>query len=307
VPYPYLSKALSRIRAKLGTEGLGERLDGLEGGLARLDVLEEQLADIANSPKGPVYLGDHTALVETRWGGILIVDTRESVLAPALLLLGMWEPAVTEWFQSVLSAGRTFVDIGANIGYYSLLASRLTGTSGRVIAIEAHPRMVELLRRNMVVNGFGGVSIRHAAAWSEAGTVKFNLRSHFAANSSVGALAPDQLHELGDTEQIVEVEAIAVDDLLDSVRTVDFLKVDVEGAEVRAFSGLSRTLHRSPDVTVMFEWSPGQLRMVGDDPEALLDLLEGHGLRFRLVEAGMKSVDRDGLLGIHHANVVAAR
>jgi hypothetical protein len=133
-----------------------------------LDAIDGELAAIqaGRYPRGPVYLGDNTAVVTTRWGGILLVDTRDSTLSPALLLHVIWEPEATKWFQDTLRPGQVFVDVGANVGYFSLLARALTGESGRVIAVEAHPRLVELLRRNMIVNGYRDVDIFHNAAWS---------------------------------------------------------------------------------------------------------------------------------------------
>ncbi|HLI74795.1 MAG TPA: FkbM family methyltransferase [Acidimicrobiales bacterium] len=302
--HPYLSRAVSRFRSRLGLEDMERRLSSMG---SQLDDLAVQLTRIESSPTWPAYLGDHTAIFRTQWGGILLVDTRESVLAPALLLFGVWEPSVTAWFQSALKEGQTFVDIGANIGYYSVLGGRLTGPSGRVVAIEAHPRMVALLRRNKVVNGLGNMTIWEKAAWAGDTKLEFHVRSDFAANSSVGAMSRAALDDLGDTEDVMEVDGIAVDELVADLDRVDLVKVDVEGAEVQVMKGLLRTFARNPGMTLMFEWSPGQLRMVGDDPDELLDILEGLGFRFRMLESPMETIDRRQLLAVHHGNVVATR
>jgi len=106
---------------------------------------------------------------------------------------------------------------------------------------------------------------------------------------------------------VVEVPAVPVDELLVGLPPVDVLKVDVEGAEVHVVTGLAATLARSPGVVVMFEWAPAQIESVGDAPGALLDLLEGHGFRFRLIERDLAPVDRAGLLDLQYGNVVATR
>ena len=259
-------------------------------------------------PSGPVYLGDHRALVATRWGAKMEVDTRDSLLAPWLLLDGLWESHVTGWMHDVLKPGDVFVDAGANIGYFTVLGAKLVGPGGRVVAVEAHPATVEILRRNVIINGFrDSVSVWHRAAWSEATDLKFHQRQHFAANSSVASVGSDGLSALGDTEVVVEVPAVALDDLLADLPRVDVLKVDVEGAEVRAFAGLARTLQANRDVTVMFEWSPEQLTQMGDRPSDLLDALREHGFSFRLLEADLAPVDPDELLQLPYGNVVAAR
>ena len=289
------------MRRWAGITEIAQRVDSVS---ERLDALPETLA--ARDPGG-VYLGDHTALVKTRWGGILLIDTRESVLGPALLLHGLWETDVTRWFQETLRPGEVFVDVGANVGYYTLLASRLVGDAGRVVAIEAHPRMAELLRRNVIINGRFNISTWHRAAWWRAETLSLHARRHFAANSSAGSLGESALQTLDDQEDVVRVDAVPLDDLLSDLPVVHLIKIDVEGAEVQVVKGLRATLEKNPRITVIFEWSPGQLEMVGNEPAALVELMEGHGFKFRLMEDGLEPIRGEDLLSIHYGNVVASR
>ena len=261
---------------------------------------------LGTTPRGPVYLGDHTALLTTQWGGMLFVDTRDALVAPSLLLHGLWEAEVTDWLTSTLRPGDVFVDIGANVGYFSLLAARLVGPTGGVVAVEAHPRMAELLRRNIIANRVGATTW-HRAAWSHPELLTFHLRVNFASNSSAGTLDPVSLDELGDTEELVEVRGVPVDDLLDGMHRVDVIKIDVEGAENRVVQGLSRTLAANPGVTVMFEWSPGQMAMLDDDPRDLIDAFTGAGFRFRLIEDGLAPITPSALLQREYGNVVASR
>ena len=298
--HPYLARAAARVRRALGIEDLARRLDGIE---ARLTG-----GDIGRYPHGPVYFGDHTALVTTRFGTKMLVDTRDALVAPWLVSDGLWESHVTEWLGRILEPGQVFVDVGANIGYFTLLAATRVGPEGRCIAVEAHPRLAELLQRNVIVNGFHGfVTVWPCAAWSETTTLKLHLRRHFASNSSMGSIGDVALGRLGDTEDIVEVAARSLDEVLAEQPRVDVIKVDVEGSEVQVFTGLARTLAANPGVTVMFEWSPSQITDVGDDAGALLDLLERHGLRFRLLENDLQPIDRLGLLRLDYGNVVATR
>jgi FkbM family methyltransferase len=276
---------------------------------ARLDTVDQRLAALEGrrDPGAPVYLGDHLALVATRWGAKMVVDTRDSLLAPWLLLDGLWEAHLTGWMQQKLRPGDVFVDAGANVGYFTILGGQLVGDNGRVVAVEAHRGLVELLRRNVIINGMRDrVTVWHRAAWSAETSIGFHQRAHYAANSSVGSVGEPGLSELGDTEELVEVPAVPLDDLLGGLDRVDVLKVDVEGAEVQAFTGLQRTLEGNPGITVVFEWSPEQLRQVGDDPRDLVDLLSHHGLRFRLLEEDLAPIDRARLLELPYGNVVAA-
>jgi FkbM family methyltransferase len=296
--HPYLSRAAARVRRSLGLDDLNRRLD----------TIESRLAGVDRYPHGPVYFGDHTALVATRWGAKMLVDTRDAMVAPWLVLDGLWESHVTEWLQRTLQPGQVFVDVGANIGYFTLLGAGFVGPQGNVVAIEAHPRLAELLRRNVIINGYHGyVTTWQRAAWSEATELKFHLRQNFASNSSIGSIGSDALARLGDTEEIVEVQALPLDDLLADIPRVDVIKIDVEGAEVHVVTGLERTLAANPDVTVMFEWSPTQIEDVGDTPGTLIDLLAGHGFGFRLLESGLGAIDRAALLALPYGNVVASR
>jgi FkbM family methyltransferase len=246
--------------------------------------------------------------VATRWGAKLVVDTRDALLSPWLLLDGLWESHVTGWMQQTLRPGDAFVDVGANIGYFTLLAAQTVGATGRVVAVEAHPGLAELLRRNVVINGVHGrVAVFEKAAWSEAAKLRFHQRAHYSANSSVGSIGEDALADLDDTEDVIDVEGVPLDDLLAGLARVDVVKVDVEGAEVHAFTGMETTLRSNPNITVLFEWSPAQIRNLGDDPAALIDQLAGYGFRFRLMESELQPIDRSGLLDLPYGNVVARR
>jgi FkbM family methyltransferase len=289
-----LTRLAARIRRSLGTTDLAIRLDAVEMKLRE------------HRPR-PTYLGDHTALVETRWGGMLLLDTRDSVLGPALMLYGLWEIDVTNWFQEILRPGHVLVDVGANIGYYTLLGSQLVGDEGHVVAIEAHPRMAELLNRNVIINGRHNVTTWDRAAWSHSEALKFHARRHFASNSSAGSLGDRGLEQLHDDEEVLEVQAVKLDEILADVPRVDLIKIDVEGSEVQVLMGLAETLASNHEVTVMFEWSPGQLEMVGNSPAALIELMSDHGFCFRLMEQGLASISEAELLKIHYGNVVARR
>lgn len=297
----YLSRLAARARSALGVEELKQRMAAMESQLAGLPV-------DPSYPRGPLYFGDHTALVATRWGAKMLVDTRDAAIAPWLVLDGMWEPHVTAWMQTTLQRGNVFVDVGANVGYFTLLGARLVGPEGRVVAVEAHPELAGLLQRNVVINGAHGyVTTHHRAAWSENTELEFNVREHFAGNSSVGRLDEPGRVMLGDTERAVKVEAVRLDDLLDGLgRPVDVMKIDVEGAEVHAFTGLERTLAANPDLVVMFEWARAQIESVGDTPADLARLVDSYGFKLRLLETG-ETIDTSRLLDLPYGNVVASR
>jgi FkbM family methyltransferase len=295
---------LDEIETRFASELAGcisERLDGIE---ARLTALTTE-----RWTNPPVYLGDHTAVVTSRWGGKILVDTEETIMTPLLLSDGVWEPEVTSWLQRTLRPGQVFVDVGANVGYFTILGGQLVGHTGRVVAIEAHPRMADFLRRNVVLNSMPAfVTTWHRAAWSEATTLEFHLRVRYAASSSVSTSGKHSLDYYHDTEETVEVEAVVLDDLLSDLRTVDVIKIDVEGAEVHVLKGLTRTLKANPAMAIMFEWAPDLLRKEGLGPDALLDLLEDNGFTFRLLSGDTdRPISRSELFPLPYANIAAVR
>src|SRR5262249_57806096 len=96
----------------------------------------------------------HTLMTRTVFGHVLYLDTRDLSLTPALALRGVWEPNVTRVLLRLLRPGMRVVEVGANVGYYTVLAASCVGPTGSVIAFEANPSVAERLRRAVVVNGY---------------------------------------------------------------------------------------------------------------------------------------------------------
>lgn len=281
-------RGLDQLRRALGTKHLAGLIEALD-----------------TTPS--VYLGDHLAVVKTKWGAKLVVDTRDRLLAPNLLLDGCWEDHLTQWLRRSLKPGATFVDVGANIGYYTILGAQLVGPSGRVVAVEAHPGNVALLRRNVRLNGHHlTVTVCEQAAWSERATLSFYERDNFGPNSSVKSVGQDLLDDLADSESAVSVQAGPLDDI-DGLAQVDIMKVDIEGSEVRAFKGAERILSSSPDLRVLVEWSPGQIEHVGNSARELVDILQGYGMTLHLAEDHFAPIAAKDLLEVPYGNIVASR
>jgi FkbM family methyltransferase len=151
---------------------------------------------------------------------------------------GLVEPAVQSALRTYLRPGMTFYDIGANIGFFSLLAARLVGPEGRVVAFEADPEVAARLREHIVRNGCAQIDARQQAMWSHATKVTFARTDPARSpDRGLGHVAPDA--EAGG----IQVEAVSLDDLMGSEAPPDFLKCDVEGAEVEVFRGAQRLLN----------------------------------------------------------------
>lgn len=150
---------------------------------------------------------------------------------------GGGEPEVQEALQQHLRQGMTFYDIGANIGFFSLLAARQVGREGRVVAFEADPEIAARLREHVTRNAFGWIAVEEKAVWSEQGTVYFaRIDPATSPDRGLGHVASANA---GDT---IQVNAVSLDEFTKTQPPPDFLKCDVEGAEVEVFRGAQRLL-----------------------------------------------------------------
>lgn len=173
---------------------------------------------------------------------------------------GDGEFEVQQAFQEYIRPGMTVYDIGANIGFFSLLAARLVGPGGRVVAFEADPEVAARLREHVARNKFSWVVVEEKAVWSEPCSVLF-------ARTDTG-VSPDR--GLGHVVSIEEantirVDAVSLDEYSRAFPPPNFLKCDVEGAEVEVFRGAGRILSESRPIVLCEMHSHENHRIVIDD------------------------------------------
>ena len=165
---------------------------------------------------------------------------------------GVYEPHVTAVFQKHLKPGMHVLDIGANIGYFSMLSASLVTRTGSVMAIEPNAENVKLVELSRRANGFEQVTVVQAAAGRELGLLVLNTAY---SNGTTAALSDDAA-QLADA---TTVACLRLDDVVPADRQIGFIKIDVEGAEYNALLGASALIKRSHPV-IASEFSPGLLR-----------------------------------------------
>ena len=167
----------------------------------------------------------------------LLADAADAAVTPGLRS-GEYESHLTAVFERYCTPGMTVVDVGANLGYYSLLASKLVGESGRVIALEPNSENCRLLLSSLRLHGTGNVQLVPVAADTATGWAYYS--THVGSN---GGLIDDRdlLAHPG-----VVVPTFRLDDIVDG--PVGFLKMDVEGAEGRVVKGATRLIERDRPV-----------------------------------------------------------
>jgi FkbM family methyltransferase len=158
-------------------------------------------------------------------------------LQKQILLDGAYEPDVVDILHKYLRPGATFVDVGANIGYFTLIAAQTVGPQGTVHSFEPGPETAERCRQNVARNGLAdNVQLHQIALSNQLAQLAFYISSD-SGNSSLSG-------EGLDVKERVTVQTRSGDDVLSDLTRLDLLKMDVEGAELKALYGLRGTLER---------------------------------------------------------------
>jgi FkbM family methyltransferase len=215
-------------------------------------------------------LGKTTPWVEIN-GFKLQVDLRDDGVGFPLFVNRAYEPLETAFLRSALKPGMCFVDVGANIGYYTTMASQLVGTGGQVIAIEPDPYNFRLLTANVQANRLNNVVLLNLALGSQPGD---GFLSRSRAN-----LGDHRLWDCGDEREHVRVRIDTLDNIIDSrgLREPDFVKMDVQGYEYQVVRGMQKVQDRIPRLVVLSEYWPHGLSEAGANPGAFLGFFRTGG------------------------------
>lgn len=188
------------------------------------------------------YLGDYTALCTNIYGQKMFVDTRDTSLAPHLLEGGYWERWITEAMRPFLRHA-CFFDVGANHGWYSLVA-QMEGAK-EVHCFEPNPRLLDLVKRTMWVNGYSW-NLYNMALGDEAKDAKLNFNWNLTGSASI--------LQVGGADVTQDVKVRRFDDVIPSNVSGPFVfKVDVEGFEPRMLLGAKDFLEQK-GATVFSEY-----------------------------------------------------
>jgi FkbM family methyltransferase len=228
-------------------------------------------------------LGAHPHLVELPEFKVF-VRLNDLLVGAAIATHKEWEPHVQRELSPLLRPGGCFVDVGANVGYFTLLAASRVGPGGRVVAFEPNPDNRHLLGQSLTANTFSNVTIhpfavadREAVMWLHRG--KFNSLCWFTPEPT--------------DRESVEVRVVVLDDVLSDLSRIDVIKIDTDGAEPLILRGARELLRRHRPV-IFLEYAPANYPAVSRaGVEEPLDELRGLGYDLYLLTAGGPSGPRD--------------
>lgn len=203
-------------------------------------------------------------------GGLKLSSPRKNKSARKAFIQGYDNPALLKWLEGVLKPGMTVLDVGANVGLYTLFMARRVGSEGRVIAIEADPDTAAILEQNVRASGFSNVTIANVAVGSEPGKVMFQRSAKNRGESHISGAG-----EAGSVEVPVKTLDFVCAEL--GLGPIGYVKMDVEGYEVSALQGFRARLDSDQGMIVQTELMPRHLARYGKSPEDLRAALEPLG------------------------------
>ena len=205
-------------------------------------------------------------------GKTLHMDLRDQAVSSEIFAKGIWEPEETKFLEEILQPGMVFVDIGANIGYYTVLASSLVGATGKVFAFEPDPKNFAFLKKNITENHCHNVLVNQKAVGAATGQLLLYRSGKNFGDHRTYEPQDHRIREQGTTRMTVAVNAISLDDYFaDRSESIDFIKMDIQGSEYNALVGMRAVLHRNPAVVILTEFWPTGLLQAGVPPNVFLD------------------------------------
>jgi len=205
-------------------------------------------------------------------GHEMFLDSKDSL---CLSINGVYEPLATEIIKKEVKSGDIVLDIGAHIGYYTLIFAKLVGENGKVFAFEADPTNFNLLKKNIITNGYKNVILIHKAVCNETKKIKLYLCEY---NNGMHRIYKSKF-----CRSHIEIESTRLDDYFEKInfnKQINFIKIDVEGAELDVLRGMSLLLDKNKKLKILTEFTPVSLFEQGHNPEDFIKILDKHDFQF---------------------------
>jgi FkbM family methyltransferase len=211
-------------------------------------------------------------------GCVMELDTREYLQKRAYY--HCYEARELAFLERWLRAGDRMIDIGANVGVFTLVGARLVGADGRVDAFEPVPATHDRLLRNIALNGYQCVHPQRAAVTDHSGAVSLGIPEERLVGYSTADFS------IGQTLEAVDAPAVTLDGYIDDDRPVRLLKIDAEGSEQDILTGARRVLEEMPPAAVLLELNHAMLTAHGSSTAEVMSTLAAAGYELHTLGPG---------------------
>lgn len=207
----------------------------------------------------------------------MVLDKTDTDISKQVEKFGWYsdEAFETSLFEKYLKKGMTVLDLGGNIGFYTILARSIVGPKGKVFSFEPFPDNANLIRASIKENSFTNVTVVEAAVSDRIGKDTLHLSPDACSEHSL--LDLDFQYNLEPQQNEIEVQTLTVDDYLEKNVgdfKVDFIKMDIEGSESRAIKGMQKVLEKNKHLILMTEFWPNGFKEDNRDPRDFLEMLD---------------------------------
>ena len=195
------------------------------------------------------------------------------------------EPVETQLFNDIIKNGEVLVDVGANIGYFTLLMAKLSGPTGKIFSFEPEDNNFELLDKNVKCNNYQNIVLEKKGVSDHNGTNKF-----FLSTKNTGM---HSLQKIRDGSKEIKIDVIKLDDYfstLDLVEKISLIKIDVEGAEFQVLNGM-KTILKNENLRLLIEFIPEHLEKHGTNPSDVLKILDDNNFELYQINENTKELE----------------
>jgi FkbM family methyltransferase len=251
-----------------------------------LDPIVSVLAGVL-AAAGSIFLPSSTAATQVTLSGAAVLNLPPGLPSARRLSAGYYEPELSTLIRSLLVPGSTLVDVGANVGYYTIIGSRLVGKAGRIYAFEPEAEVYRYLELNVRQNELGNVITVPKALADVSGA------RPFTSNALEGGF----LSGAGESSPVVD--AVSLDDFFaeEGWPRVDVVKIDVEGAEKLVLSGMRELSRRNAGLRLVMEYNAKAMARGGASPDGLREAMLMLGFRTaQVVEQELRAISLEAPL-----------
>lgn len=188
----------------------------------------------------------------------MFVDKKDQAVSLQLILTKIWEPFETQVFLRTVKKGDVVLDVGAHIGYYTLLAAQKVGVRGKVYAFEPDPRNFALLSKNVQANGYTNVVLINKAVSDIRRKGRLLVNAVNSGDNRVVTSAKSL--------STIPIEMVRLDDFVPAKQVVNVIKMDIQGHEEHAVKGATRIIQNNPKLKILTEFWPAVVKENGGTP-----------------------------------------